>query len=465
MGWGAVALLMTPWLYLAGHPPMPETVLPFVFLFAVGAHFFTAGGAMSIIAGEIQAGTMRLLVLTGMRPRDLVMGQFLAGLGIAGWAAAGLLPWLVVGALFSPMVPENLFWLGMLWLAVGVAANAVMLLIASLGKTVAPGAASGLIPALLLVGRPWLDAFFRPGRPSGAVRWELVRVCLVLGGVALVALLVAGWRLARADRRSAGQTGTSRWGRWLGWGVGGRPGLPERRRLLDGNPIEWLGASRCPWWVWVVVVGGLSCAWWDGAAEISEVFQWACVTRVAVLLLAAFRSFAQVRTDLRDGVWESLLRTPVTVEQYLGGNWVAWWRQQRWPLLAVAVTPGAVALIGGSVWGGEEPWWALVLHGLVITAADAALASLWFFGAAVKCKEHEFYYATVLATFIIGVVQMVHGLAARDAGWPWIWVVIVAVLGWLSFGIIRGEIRTELDTAAGLRRKGSFELWATGGGE
>jgi hypothetical protein len=463
LAFSGIAVLVTPFLILSGHPPEPESILPVVLVFMLGAHFFTAGGAMGIIAGEVQAGTMRLLLLTGIRPRDLVLAQFVAGLGIGAWGAMGMIPVACVGVLNSPIHAHNLLWVALLWLLTGTAANAGMLVFASLGKTVAPGTVAGLVPAVILLGNSALRPLFHKGRPTPAVEWDLMRLCGVLAAVTVAGLVIAVWRLTSADRRSAGEV--SRWG-WLGrWGrggthAGGRPGPAVRRRMLEGNPIVWLGTSRASWWMWLVVGLGLASPWWDGHAEPEELFSGSCVTRLVVLVLAAFQAFAQVRLDLREGTWESLLRTPVTVREYVLGHWLAWWHQQRGPLLAVAIVPGLLTLTG---WPSQPGDWQsagnLLLAGALLTAADAALASLWFFGAAVKCKDQEFYYASVLSAAILGIVQIPHALMGRESGWYWTWSGIAVCLTALSYGIIWREIRMQLDEAAGLKVRSSFEVW------
>lgn len=56
LAFSGIAVLVTPFLILSGHPPEPESILPVVVVFMLGAHFFTAGGAMGIIAGRSRPG-------------------------------------------------------------------------------------------------------------------------------------------------------------------------------------------------------------------------------------------------------------------------------------------------------------------------------------------------------------------------------------------------------------------------
>ncbi len=440
--------------WMTGRAVEPEEVFPFALYFAFAAHCFTGGGAVSVVAGEVQGGALYLLGLAGMRARDLVMGQFACGLGVACWGVLGLVPWLWVGWLNSPLSLTELGWVALLWLLVGAALHSVLLFWASLGRTTGLGMVSGLVPVVFFFGREQMfDVFGAPAALAGTT-WRWVGLYGGLIGVTVAALGLATWRLWLAERTPFRERGGVRArGGLRGWLLGGgRPTGERRRRLLDRNPVEWQGASRTPGWAWLLVLGGIGWgAWqvWQGEG-ISRLMTAGCATRAALLVLVSFQAYGQVRADLAEGTWEPLMRTGITPRQYLAGQWRAWWRQQWGPLAVIAVLP---ALLSWALHFGHGSWvpaLRLLAAGVLLTTADAALAGIWFLGAALKMDGTRFYYAAVLSAGILGVMQLMHAFGDGGWGaWPVAWAVIASLLFGLSWKACRDDLVVELEEAAG----------------
>lgn len=238
-----------------------------------------------------------------------------------------------------------------------------------------------------------------------------------------------------------------------------RPGPAQRRKLLEGNPIEWLASAGCPWWAWVVVAVGAMVPRWDGRATTSDMFAAMSWLRGVVLILLAFQAYGQLRYDLREGTWEALLRTPITVSNYVMGHLRAWWRQQG-PLLAViAVIPVGFALFDdwhGVTWRELAE---LLVAGILLTGADAILASIWFLGAAVKFDGASFLLAAMLSAGILTLMQLFHALGGLGPVWPWIWAGLALLIFLASRETVCREITEQLDQAAGLEGKSSMWPW------
>lgn len=436
-------------LCLARKEPEPMDLFQVALFFAFAAHGWSVGGVVQVVAAEMEAGTLELLLLTRIRPRDLILGQLAFGLLGAVVTVIGLVPWLWVGWLNSGWSLPALGWVAGVWLAAGVAFNAVCLGMASFGRTLSAGGMASVGVGYLLLSTQWVVGAWVRGSTLASVKRMAWEALTFFGAVSVVGLGLAGWRLVRAVHAS-GRSRSSRVRAWMG--APRRPGETERRRLLEGNPIEWLASAGCPWWAWVAVAVGAGVPWWNGTMTGSEMFAAMSWVRGGVLVLLAFQAYGQLRYDLREGTWEALLRTPITVQGYVMGHVRAWWRQQA-PLMAVvALVPAAVGIWEGR---GDLPWsqvGILGITGVLLTAADALLASIWFLGAAVKFDGASFLFASVLSAGILTLMQLLHVAGGIGPIWPWVWAGLAAVIFWASRETVCREIMEQLDTAAGVER-------------
>jgi ABC-type transport system involved in cytochrome c biogenesis permease component len=127
-----------------------------------------------------------------------------------------------------------------------------------------------------------------------------------------------------------------------------RPHERPRRQLLAGNPFAWLAArgeadARLVW----VFLASMAGIWlfflWIMPSGLARkdmfddtVVRWTDLAINTVLkvwiISEASRRFAE---DRRNGAFELLLSTPLTVSQIIEGQWLALWRQFAAPILAV----------------------------------------------------------------------------------------------------------------------------------
>ena len=430
--------------------PEPSDLFQVGLYLAFAVHGWGVVGVVQVIAAEMEAGTIELLLLTRIRPRDLVLGQYLIGMLSSLVAVLGLVPWLWLGWLNSGMEGIAMLWIFGVWVAAGLALNSVYLAMASFGRTLSGGgmAAVGvgylLVTSYVVVGR-----LMEAGSSAGLMASSMVSLKF-FGVVSVCGVSAASWRLARALRTS-GRVVSKRWRWWMG--SPRRPGAVARARLLDANPIEWLASAGSPWWAWAVLVVGVLFSWEHGVREAFEAMGW---VRGGLLILLSFQAYGQLRYDLKEGTWEALLRTPVTVRQYVMGHVRAWWRQQSWLLAAVAVAPGLAGI--AEVWshGSGAPWRdsaGVVLSGVLLTGADTLLASIWFLGSAVKYDGGSFLFAAALSAGILSLMQVLHVVGGMGFWWPWIWVGIAVLIFLISFEVVCREIADQLEAAAGAERR------------
>ena len=427
-------------------PGLSDLLLVALF-FAFVAHGWSVGGVVRIVAAEMEAGTMELLLLTRIRPMDLILGQYWFGLLGSLVTAMGLIPWLWVGGLNAGWGWDAWVWAAAVWLAAGVSLNSLYLALASWGRTLSTGGMAGLGVAYLLVSTFWVVPILVASPTSAGVKEGALLALTGYGVVSFLGLATAGWNLSRAVT-SAGRVRSARRQAWMG--TPRRPGQAKRRKLLEGNPIEWLASAGCPWWAWIVVAVGAVVPLWNGAATAADMFAAMSWVRGIVLILLAFQAYGQLRYDLREGTWEALLRTPITVPSYVMGHLTAWWRQQGPLLVVIAIIP-----VGFALWdhwdrvSGRELA-QLLVSGILLTGADAILASIWFLGSAVKFDGGSFLLGAVLSAGILTLMQSVHALGGLGLMWPWIWAGLALLIFLASRETVCREIGEQLDQAAGL---------------
>jgi hypothetical protein len=467
LGWGWVPRLLVLMfaavsvggvlaLELTRKEPGLSDLLQLALVFAFVGHGWSVGGVVRIVAAEMEAGTMELLLLTRIRPIDLMVGQFVFGLLGSLATVVGLIPWLWLGGLNAGWGWAEWGWAAAVWLAAGVALNALYLAMGSLGRTLSSGGMAALGVACLLLSTFWVVPVLVESPTLAGIKEGALSALTGYGVVAVLGLTVSGWNLSRAVT-SGSRVRSARRRAWTG--APRRPGPAQRRKLLEGNPIEWLASAGSPWWAWIVVAVGAMVPRWDGVATASDMFAAMSWMRGVILILLAFQAYGQLRYDLREGTWEALLRTPITVSNYVMGHLRAWWRQQG-PLLAViAVIPAGFALYDD--W--QRVTWLelaeLLVAGILLTGADAILASIWFLGAAVKFDGASFLLAAVLSAGILTLMQSVHAVGGLGPVWPWIWAGLALLIFLASRETVCREIGEQLDQAAGLEVTTSFWPW------
>jgi len=319
--------------------------------------FFTADS----LSEEKREGTLGLLFVTELRGYDVVMGKLLATSLRAFYALLALLPVLAVTELMggvtgaqywkSSLALVNALWLS---LAVGVFVSAL-----SRDSQKALTATVFLVLLLALAG-PLADAIiaavknraFRPfwslcspgyvlvaasawGRSS---YWTGLLVTHLLGWALFVlacGLVPRTWQ----ERKRTGLGSSRSWG--FAWKYGGvRRRLRLRRKLLDWQPIAWLGCrecwqSRALWIIAALVVVGFFVVLNEDLPQ-GAWFIWNYVGGLFTLLIyvwAASQACRMLVEARRSGLLELMLVTPVSVRQIVTGQWRALWTLFGIPVL------------------------------------------------------------------------------------------------------------------------------------
>jgi hypothetical protein len=149
--------------------------------------------------------------------------------------------------------------------------------------------------------------------------------------------------------------------------------------LLDRNPFFWLIARR-RWKPYLVpmlpglVVALFGLAWWmEGGGDPPWELAWVLGPALHLLLKfwVAGEAAAALVTHRRQGAFELLLSTPLTVQDILRGQFLAWRRVFGPSLLATSLlTLGLPLLAVEAAWDHEDLAWLLAI-------TVAATAALW----------------------------------------------------------------------------------------
>jgi ABC-2 family transporter protein len=323
------------------------------------------------LSSEKREGTLGLLFLTDLKGYDVVAGKLISQTANSAYALLAALPALAI-ALFLGGVTgfdvirmtlallNALFYaaaLGMLVsaccrrerLALSLAFFCVVMLaglLPLLGWGLSVWRQTGSIHPLFLLGSP-AGAFLRavqlgmPGQGfafsfAGALFWSQL---LAWGFLVVAGLILPGTvREEAVARRSGRLAGKPRRDRHAGMGGAWWPGRPA-----EPNPLiragDRPGQRGLGMWPLFLV---LAASWAAGWALVRSQWLTLPVYALTVVLLHACLSYFVVlnacrgpRDDLRSGVLEILLTTPLGDDAYLTGRMLSLKRQCLWPLLAV----------------------------------------------------------------------------------------------------------------------------------
>jgi hypothetical protein len=337
--------------------------------------FFTA----DCLSEEKREGTIGFLFLTDLRGHDVVLGKLLATSLRGCYALLAVFPILAVTLLMGG-VTGGQFWKTSLALLTALLVSlAAGLLVSSLSRD-SQRALAGTIALLLFLtlggvavdsvtalvaGRdfsPWA-ALSSPGLLFlHASAWQSNQFWMSLTlnlAVVFVLLASASLLLPRIwqDQQVPTPASESLWSR--AWRFGNaRSRAAQRRRLLDINPVLWLGARErfAGWMFWVVGLLLSAALLVALLVRFHEViwFLWSgfsgLLTIVLYLVLAsqAAKGFVEAR---RNGVLELLLATPLPASSIVEGHWHALVRLFGGPLvLCLAVQFLGTSLAQLFVW-------------------------------------------------------------------------------------------------------------------
>jgi ABC-type transport system involved in multi-copper enzyme maturation permease subunit len=322
------------------------------------------------LSEEKRESTLGLLFLTDLKGHDVVFGKLVATSLNGFYAVLAAVPILALPLLLGgvtagefgrmALVAVNTLFFS---LTLGICVSAMsrsprkamaMTLLLILFFTAGLPAFGGwrsIVARLPEPGLAWLApstgfsyslAFDAPYKKGPLNFWVSAAVIHALGWIFL---LLASLIAPRAWQERPAGAQTLRWReRWHGWSYGNPSERAEfRRRLLDRSAYFWLAArSRLrPAYVWAVL-GLVACGWVWGLArsgrdwldEMTYVLT-GLLLNLLIKVWFALEAGRPLAEDRRQGAFELLLSTPLTVTDILRGQLLALKRQFLGPVLAV----------------------------------------------------------------------------------------------------------------------------------
>lgn len=459
-----------------------------------------AGPALTadMLSEEKREGTLGFLFLTDLRAHDVVLGKLAAASVAAVFSLLAVLPVVALSLLLGgvdlgefgrmALVLLNCLWFslaaGMLMSALCQEARSAFALTTFL-LFLSAGVAPWLLQTLGGTGA-WPGRLVAALGPAGALLaapapvYAATPEAFWLGfwGAHLEAwLMLAGAaRLTGRAWREATTWGLSeRWqARWRALLLGDtnvRQAL--RRRLLDRNPLLWLGSRQQLKRNLLWGLSGLTLVIWLGTRVLWSWQFWSAGTTLLVGFflqamlkwLAASEAAWRLAQDRRTGALELLLTTGLGQEQIVRGQMQAMRRLFGPPVLAVVVAQAALVISGEPLSGPED--WAPVLVTMVLFVWDMptlAWAGLWY---SVSSRRPQL--ASLRAIFRVLVVPWLVFLGVLFILGVWSWAVLAGV--WLVIcGVNNHAVRTHArfqlqgrlrEAAAGLLRTSEQEVTET----
>jgi ABC-type transport system involved in multi-copper enzyme maturation permease subunit len=427
------------------------------------------------LSAEKREGTLGLLFLTDLKPRDVVFGKLAATSCNALYGLWALIPVLAIPLLLGGVTLADVLRLALvlgntlffaLALALFVSAlcwhekkavgMATLLLFASgavlplAGSFVAAINGRSGVASLLALASPGMACALVPERAYGAAPgafWISTASTHALGWMFLALtcrVLPRVWQ----DRPAEGRR--RRWREWRRDLLLGRATARAafRRRLLAVNPVFWLASRerRAAWGPWLLLgsvgaIGAWAC-WKLGIRSVDPGALMFCSYGLNCffkywLATEAGHTFS---TDRDKGALELLLCTPLNMRDVLRGHWLGLRRQFLAPVLTLLVVE-------------------LILFRLALQSDalggrfDVALFSTMFLGSALVFVADLF--ALVWTGWWAGVVSKNASSAVSTTYFrlmilPWMAVAVGLVLSYLAFNFTEeGYVATGLLTWIG----------------
>lgn len=460
------------------------TVMAFAMCLVAGPAF-----TADALSEEKREGTLGLLFLTDLKAPAIVFGKLAAASVTAVFSVWAVLPVVAVSLLLGGVSLGEfgrvvLMLLNALWFS--LATGILMSALCEEGRSAF--ALTGFALFLSALVAPWLAAMLTdlipsatlmlaPFSPYAAYRHSSAtayaadpRVFWVgLIGLHLVSWLALGvasrvtgraWREATAWRLS--ESWRRRWQQLLLGEQGVRRTL--RRRLLERNPMLWLGSRQRlkRTLLWGACAVGL--AIWLGARLLSEWQSWSAGTTMLVGMgfqvmlkwLAASEAASRFADDRSNGALELLLTTPMTPERIVQGQMLAMRRLFGLPVIGVFGVELLLLLLSSPI-AGDTAWIpALVMLGLFVwDMPTLAWAGMWFSVAGRRpqmASMRAVYRVLVVPWLVLLAILFVVGV------WSWtavavVWVLICAINNHLVRSSARHQLLARFrEAAAGLLR-------------
>ena len=411
------------------------------------------------LAAERCQGTLGLLLLTPLRPVDIVLGK-LTGMAVpAMQGLLAVLPVLTAGFLIGGTTGEEFartalaltnllfvsFALGIVGSAVAPSGPSAFMF--TMGVAMVCGGSLVTLTLFPALSAEWAGALLQTvAAPASAVlaAWDSGGSCdvkrfanLVLASHAggWLGVLVACRSLHGAWREQERPVVATQRGAWPRWG--------------DGElPLNWLARRRLRWavapWLFVVACGLIALAFareseWTGG-QVTRVVLLFWILHALFKVAVAWSAVRGLRTERESGALEMLLVTPVG----LGPVWQAWLRALRrrflWPALALVCWETA-AFLGWSWWSDTPPSrmiFPLLLVGGVFLLDCYALIWMGIWQGLVARSAASATIRTLMALLLVPVLPCLPWMAQGLQGWsvdPDLWGWSLACL-WGALGIL-----------------------------
>ena len=461
------------------------------------------------LSEEKREGTLGLLFLTDLRGYDVVFGKLVASSLSAFYGVLAIVPVLGIPLLMGgvtlgefgrmALVALNTMFFS---LAIGICVSAI-----SKGARQARGATFLLImlfAALLPICGSWQFLFGRsrvievvlmlpspgfayylawdiPFKARADDFWKSICVIhglawLFLAGASLLA--PRGWKDRPAGVRRL------RWrDRWKLWSYGNlEERLAFRKRLLDHNAFFWLAARARlkPAFVWGVL-GLITCGWvWGLSAFRRDWLNAGIYATTGVVLNLLLKGWVsseagrQLAEDRLHGTMELLLSTPLTVRDFLRGQFMALARQFLGPLIVVLAADIVFLLAPGRAELGNDMSTWIVFWTVMMVMLPADIVALYWVGmwqGVVAKNPQRAASGTMVRILVIpwlllagcSLLISLGAMASRtDLGFNFfagMWLVIGAIVDIAFASWARAKLLTEFRIVAAQRYVVAKPLW------
>ena len=415
-------MIVGTWLYLLlrAEPPKDMAMALFCVLTGGGVLFALLSGPRSTadcISEEKREGTLGLLFLTDLKGYDVVLGKLVAGSLNAFYTVVAILPMMAIPLLLgggitlaefgrmSLVAVDALFfsltsgiWISSMSRSAQRAAAFSSLLVIfftaalpAVGALMAAVYKTPMVNPLFLassVGYSYYLAFDAAYKAGGNWFWISLAVVQGLSWIGLILASVitpASWQDRPLGKRPPNWR--ARWSDWFSGTMSER--LAFRQRLLDINPLFWLGSRArgrgFGLWAFLAVVGIVWLwAWWKFRQDwLNEgiYLSTAALINLALRYWLAGEATRALAEQRKTGALELLLSTPLTVSEILRGHWLALKRQFIGPVLLILVVESLFMLASAKEAVPDEErmfWFSLWIGGMLMFVAD--LVALYWIG-------------------------------------------------------------------------------------
>ena len=331
--------------------------------------------ASDCVSREKREGTLGLLFLTDLKPRDIVLGKLVAVSLRSAYGLLAAFPVLAITMTFGG-VQSGEFWRVTLNLINTLFFSlSVCLLVSTVSRNWRKaGSAASLLLLLFGLGLPGLGELMRIyyvapdlsitvqmfspfyahrmafGSAVGLRQNYFWSSLLTVHVVALLCLGVACLVLPRAWQDKADGPRSLRWRkRWRQWKLGNAVARRTlRTRMLQINPFYWLAArerfaSLNSWSLICAIVTVAACIWrvFNPPLEPVAVVTGLALSTVLKLLIVS-STCQRLAEDKESGALELLVSTPISVQTILRGQWLALRRQYLGSILAMFLIDGVL---------------------------------------------------------------------------------------------------------------------------